>query len=71
MNKDCNQVIEIALISPNGNGWAGFILHEKLRKVNIAVKAWHASSWAILKQKEDRLLKDLEVCDTVAESVCL
>lgn len=69
--KDCNQVIKGVLNSSNGNGWVDFILHEELRKVKAAIKAWNASFQASLKQKEDSLLNDLETRDSIAESVGL
>ena len=71
MNKDWNQVIADTLCSFNYQGCAGFILHERMRKVKVAVKAWHMSMQAKLKERENSFLTVLEICDATAEFVGL
>ena len=60
-----------SLENPPGIGWAGFILHEQLRKVKLAVKNWHATHLVDIKQKEEGILRELEIIDGFAESVGL
>lgn len=69
LSNECNQVIEDTVRSSNYHGWAGFILHKQLRKVKVAVKYWHISMHAKLKDKEKSLLSELEICDATAELV--
>ena len=71
LSDECNQLIEATVCNFTHHGWAGFILHEQWRKVKVAVKAWHFSMQAKLKEKEKSLLSELEICDATAELVGL
>ena len=52
-------------------GWAGFILHEQWKKVKQAVKAWHSSTQAKMKENEKLLLSKLESLEATADLVGL
>lgn len=63
----CNRTIEEAGNTANINGWAGFVLDEKLRRVKTTLKAWNVNLQETLKRKEEDLRKEIEKCDLIAE----
>lgn len=58
--KECSLIINRVLEVEHSNGWAGFIINLRLRKVNEKVKAWLATYETDWKRKEKDLLSKLE-----------
>jgi len=72
VSSDSNQIIVETVSNSNFQGWAGFILHEQLRSVKLAVKAWNIAAQAKVKKKTEKsLMSKLEKYDSVAELIGL
>ena len=71
LSSECNHLIESTVCNFIHQGWGGCILHEQWRKVKQAVKAWHSSTQAKMKENEKLLLSELEFLDATADSVGL
>lgn len=68
LNKDGCRVIERYLSNNYQQGWVGFIISSKLRKIKSDFKAWLADFEKKGKQQDEFLLKETEKWDLAAEN---
>lgn len=55
----------------NVNGWMGFVLKEKLKRLKYHLKEWHKEEYGGLEAKIEKLKEEISVLDLKGEEILL
>lgn len=66
-NKESCRLIERSLTNFHSQGWAGYVISEKLRKLKITLKTWQTNYKTERRRKEEHRLKELENLESLVE----
>lgn len=66
-NKECCWLIERSLTDFHSQGWVGYVIPAKLRKLKIALKTWQTNYKIERRRKEEHILQKLENLESSVE----